>query len=63
MSQITAEERLEAGNDLSLADIRSKNDYEAETIEGSHNLPIREDLIDGDLEIVQESLAELPDDK
>ena len=66
MSQITAEEleeRLEAGDDLSLVDIRSKNDYEAETIEGSQNLPIREALMNGDLETVQEYLAEIPDDK
>ena len=66
MSQITAEEleeRLKAGSDLSLVDIRSEDDYETETIEGSQNLPIREALMDGDLETVQEYLAELPDDK
>ena len=66
MSQITAEElkqRLEAGDDLALVDIRSEDDYEAETIEGSQNLPIRDVLMDGDLETVQEYLSKLPDDE
>ena len=66
MSKITAEElkqRLEAGEDLALVDIRSEDDYEAETIEGSQNLPIRDALMNGDLETVQEYLTELPDDK
>ena len=66
MSQITAEElkkRLEAGDDLSVVDIRSEDAYESETIEGSQNLPLREALLDGDLDTVQEYLDELPDDK
>lgn len=66
MSQITAEElkqRLEAGEELSVVDIRSEEDYEAETIEGSQNLPLREALIDGDLDTVQDYLDELPDNK
>ena len=66
MSKITAEElkqRLEAGDDLALVDIRSEDDYEAETIEGSQHLPIRDALMDGDLETVQEYLSELPDDE
>ena len=66
MSQITAEElqkRLEAGDDLSVIDIRSKEAYETETIEGSQNLPLREALLDGDLDTVQEYLDELPEDE
>jgi rhodanese-related sulfurtransferase len=66
MNQITAEElqqRLEAGEDLSVVDIRSEEDYEAETIEGSQNLPLREALLNGDLDAVQDYLDELPDDK
>ena len=66
MSQITAEElkrRLEAGDDLSVVDIRSEEAYKTETIEGSRNLPLREALLDGDLDTVQEYLDELPDDQ
>ena len=66
MSQITAEKlkkRLEAGDDLSVVDIRSEEAHETETIEGSQNLPLREALLDGDLDTVQEYLDELPDDK
>ena len=66
MSQITAEElkrRLEAGDDLSVVDIRSEEAYKTETIEGSQNLPLREALLDGDLDTVQEYLDELPDDE
>lgn len=66
MSQITAEElkkRLEAGDDLSVVDIRSEEAHETETIEGSQNLPLREALLDGDLDTVQEYLDELPDDE
>ena len=66
MSQITAEElkkRLEAGDDLSVVDIRSEDAYETETIEGSQNLPLREALLDGDLDTVQNYLDEIPDDK
>jgi rhodanese-related sulfurtransferase len=66
MSQITADElkrRLEAGEDITLVDIRPEEDYEAETIEGSQNLPLREAMLDGDLETVQEYLDELPDDE
>ena len=66
MSQITAEElkeRLEAGDDLSVVDIRSEEAYETETIEGSQNLPLREALLEGDLDTVQEYLDELPDDE
>ena len=66
MSEITAEElrkRLEAGEDLYLVDVRSEEDYEAETIEGAENLPIREALSDGDLDTVRKRLDELPDDR
>ena len=66
MSEITAEElreRLDAGEDLYLVDVRSKADYDAETIEGAENLPIREALLDGDLDTVQRRLDELPDDR
>jgi rhodanese-related sulfurtransferase len=66
MSQITAEElkeRLEDGDNLSIIDIRSEEDYEAETIEASQNLPLREALMDGDPDTVQDYLDELPDDK
>ena len=66
MSEITAEElkeRLEAGDDLCVVDIRPEEDYEMETIEGAQNLPIREALQNGDLETVQERLDELPEDR
>ena len=66
MSQITVEElkqRLEAGEDITLVDVRPEEDYEDETIEGSRNLPLREAMLDGDLETVQEYLDELPDDE
>ena len=66
MSEITAEElreRLETGDDLCVVDIRSKEDYEAETIEGARNLPIREPLLRGDLDTVRKRLDELPEEE
>lgn len=66
MSQITAEElkeRLEAGDDPAVVDIRSEEDHESETIEGSRNLPLREALLNSDLDTVQEYLDELPEDQ
>lgn len=66
MSEIPAEElkeRLEAGDDLCVVDIRPEEDYEAETIEGAQNLPIREALKNGNIEAVQERLDELPEDQ
>lgn len=66
MSEITAEElkeRFEAGDDLCVVDIRPKEDYESETIEEAQNLPIREALLNGDIDTVQEQLDELPEDE
>lgn len=66
MSRITAEElkeRLDAGDDLSVVDIRPEADHETETIEGSQNIPLRGALLDGDLDTVQEHLDEFPNDK
>ena len=66
MSEITAKElkeQLESDDKPCIVDIRSEDDYETETIEGAQNLPIREALLNGDLETVQEQLDELPDDE
>jgi rhodanese-related sulfurtransferase len=51
-------ERLENGDDVCIADIRAPEEYNAERIEGSQNLPIREDLLAGNID---EALAQLDD--
>lgn len=65
MSKITAEqlrEQLYTG-DVHVVDIRSADDHAAGTIDGSHHLPVRDDLLAGDVEAVWNRLDGLPTDE
>lgn len=53
-------EQLENNDDVCIVDIRSPEDHETERIEGSQNLPIREDLLSGNVDEAVEELDELP---
>lgn len=54
--------RLEKGEDVRVVDTRSLEDHEADGIEGSQNLPIREALLSGDVDDAVEQLDTLPKD-
>ena len=56
-------EQLENGEDVCVVDIRSKEDYADDHIEGSENRPVREALLSGDIEAAMAELGDLPDDK
>ncbi len=49
--------------DLFVLDVRNEDDYDEWAIEGSHNLPIYDQLLDGDLSGLADALDEIPDDK
>ncbi len=49
--------------DLFILDVRNEEDYDEWAIEGSHNLPIYDELADGDLSGLEESLDEIPEDE
>ena len=49
--------------DLFILDVRREDDYEEWRIEGSHNLPIYDQLLDEDLSTLENSLDEIPKDK
>ena len=55
--------QLENGKDIRIVDIRSPEDHETERIESSQNLPIREDLLSGNVDEAVEALDDLPEDK
>lgn len=65
MTSISPEElrtRLENGDDMCIVDIRPPEDYDAERIEGSQNLPIREELLSGSVDEARAQLDDLPPD-
>ncbi|WP_137285214.1 MBL fold metallo-hydrolase [Halorussus salinisoli] len=49
--------------DLFILDVRNEDDYEEWAIDGSYNLPIYDQLLDGDLSGLEESLDEIPEDE
>jgi len=51
------------GDDLYVLDVRNRDDYEEWQIDGSHNLPIYDELLDGDLSTLQEHVDALPRDE
>ncbi|QLD89637.1 MBL fold metallo-hydrolase [Natronomonas salina] len=50
-------------DDLFVLDVRNEDDYEEWHIDGSYNLPIYDQLLDGEFDGLEESLDELPEDK
>ncbi|MFU8869356.1 rhodanese-like domain-containing protein [Natronococcus sp.] len=55
-------ERRSSGEDYYVLDIRPRESYRREHIEGSHNVPVYDDLRRGDEGELRRSLAEVPDD-
>ena len=45
-----------------LLDVRNEDDYDEWSIEGSHNVPIYDQLLDGNFDGLEASLDEIPDD-
>lgn len=50
-------------DELFILDVRNEDDYEEWHIEGSHNLPIYDQLLDEEFGGLESSLDEIPDDK
>ena len=51
------------GEDLFVLDVRNRDEFEEWRIEGSHNLPIYDELLDGDLSTLAAHLDEFPRDE
>ena len=65
MSRIRPDElddRLESGAGPFVLDIRPEPNYETGAIDGSHNLPVYDDLRSGDESALRAGLSELPSD-
>ena len=56
------EDRLAEGDRPFLLDIRPEADYRADAIDGSHNVPVYDDLRGGDEAALRDHLNEIPDD-
>ncbi|WP_433634564.1 MBL fold metallo-hydrolase [Halomicrococcus sp. NG-SE-24] len=50
-------------DDLFVLDVRNEDDYEEWAISGSHNLPIYDELLDGDFSSLEAALDEIPEDE
>lgn len=50
-------------DELFILDVRNRDDYEEWQIEGSHNVPIYDQLLDGNFTGLEASLDEIPKDK
>ncbi|APX95197.1 rhodanese-like domain-containing protein [Natronorubrum daqingense] len=57
------EERLSSDDPPSVLDIRPSDAYERGSIDGSHNVPVYDDLRRGDEAALRDSLSEIPDDR
>ncbi|AFZ72316.1 rhodanese-like domain-containing protein [Natronobacterium gregoryi] len=57
------EERLEDGNSPYVLDIRPRESYQRDRIDGSWNVPVYHDLRSGDETELRESIADVPDGK
>lgn len=58
-----ADRLQDESDDLFVLDVRNEDDYEEWQIEGSHNLPIYDELLDHDFSSLEESLDEIPKDR
>lgn len=50
-------------DDLFVLDVRNEDDYDEWHVEGSYNLPIYDQLLEGDVSELEASLEEFPDDE
>jgi len=57
------DERLESGDDPFILDIRPRSDFQSSAIETSHNVPIYQDLRDGDDSALYDRLEDIPTDE
>jgi rhodanese-related sulfurtransferase len=57
------DDRLSAGADLFVLDVRPEADYQADAIDGSHNVPVYDELRDGDAAALRTRLDEVPFDR
>lgn len=57
------DQRLERGDRPFLLDIRPRENYQSGAIDGSHNLPVYEDLAGGDASSLRDRLDEIPSDR
>jgi rhodanese-related sulfurtransferase len=57
------DERLSSDDSLYLLDIRPREAYQRDRIDGSHNVPVYDDLRRGDDAELRRALADVPDDK
>jgi rhodanese-related sulfurtransferase len=65
MSKIRPDELAERGEDSHpfVLDIRPREDYRNGHIDGSHNLPVYDDLRSGDEQALRDGLGEIPRDR
>lgn len=52
-----------SGDELFLLDIRPTSAYESSAIDGSHNIPVYDDLCRGDASSLRDRLREIPADR
>jgi len=57
------DERLSAGQELHVLDIRPASSYENGSIEGSDNVPVYDELRSGDESALRDRLDEIPSDR
>lgn len=57
------DERLAAGDDPFLLDIRPKADFRAKSIQSAHNIPVYTELQRGNESALREQLGEIPADR
>jgi rhodanese-related sulfurtransferase len=56
------DERLTSGDAPFVLDVRPRENYQREHIDGSHNVPVYDDLRGGDENALRSRLDEIPDD-
>jgi len=57
------DDRLGSGSDPFLLDIRPESNYGSGAIDGSHNIPVYDDLRGGDEATLRDRLDEIPSDR
>ena len=65
MSKISppdVDDRLSSGEDLFVLDIRPRKVYQRSHIDGSHNVPVYDELRRGDVDALRRYLGDIPED-
>lgn len=55
--------RFESGDEPFILDIRPRSDYQTNAIEGSHNVPVYQELRHGDESALRDRLGEIPHER